>query len=130
LTPLAQTLSGVAAAAGIFAAIVGTLVGALTYLATRKSRRGGDLERLQGTLSTWAQETIADLRRELREEEQQRHEDVSRAEERCRVMVEQLRTEFETKLAEERARGDWWKARAQGADDPDATPPPDAREAR
>ena len=137
--PVAQGLSGAATAAGIFATVVGSLIGLLTWLATRKSARGTDLERLQGSLSAWARETIDDLRSELQAEEQRRHAEVAQSEARCRVMVEQLRAEgelraeeqrryFETRLAEAEARADWWKARALGRTDPDATPPPDARE--
>jgi flagellar motility protein MotE (MotC chaperone) len=129
IQPVAQGLSSAATVAGIIAAIVGTVVGVLTFRATWKGARGSDLERLQGTLSKWSQDTIADLRADLQQEEQRRHAEVQQSEARCRTMVEQLRAEFETRVAEERARAEWWKARAQGEpDDPSRTPPPDARE--
>lgn len=132
---LAQALSGVATIAGIVAVLVGALIGVLTYRLTSKGQRGSDLERLQGTLSTWASETIDDLRADLKEEEARRHRELDdlRAElladcaRRCDGLRESLRWEFEAKLAVAEYRVDYWKGRALNVPADDDTPPPDTR---
>lgn len=109
-------IGDVAGAAAALAGMLGVLVAWATFRASRRGKRGDDIEKLTGVVSSWSERTIDRLEDDLAEAEK-------RCDERLRMAVAQVRAEFETKLAIEGYRVRYWRARALG-EPVDDTPPP------